>query len=93
MLTAAQTANRRTLRTLLQLIAAGGFTGIIGAISGELSTLIGGLLSGALMLAVVWSQNRLEATGAIPTVLPTATMPGRENESLPLIAHVETEGK
>lgn len=80
-----RTPGRKTLRTLIQLTAAGGFAGAFAVGGLGLSPWRTYLITSAGTLAVVWSQNRLEVAEAIPTILPTTPVPGREDEPLPLV--------
>ncbi len=62
----------RTLRTLAQLVAAGGLTGVVAAIASGLSAWAATVLLAASTLAVVVAQNLLESAGKVPTILEDA---------------------
>lgn len=68
-------AVRRGLRTLLQLIAAGGMTGLVAAVSEGLSAYTSGIVLAASTVLVAFTQNLLEDTGAVPTLLPDRQNP------------------
>lgn len=63
-------AVRRGLRTLLQLIAAGGLTGLVAAISNGLAPNTKAIVLAGSTLVVAFSQNLLEGSGTVPTLLP-----------------------
>lgn len=63
-------ALRRAVRTLVQLVAAGGLTGIVNAIAGGLSAQAAAVVLAASTFVATWAQNALESHGLIPTMLP-----------------------
>ena len=65
------TATRRTLRTLLQLIAAGGFTALVTQISKDVPDSYAPYILLVSALIVTLAQNLLENYGVIPPVLKT----------------------
>ena len=67
-------AINRTLRTLAQLIAAGGFTGLVAAVADGLTPYTAGIVLAASTVAATFMQNLLEGLGTVPTVLED---PGR----------------
>lgn len=71
---AATRGARKGLRTLLQLVAAGGLTALVEAV-GDLSGTWKAVVLAAWTAAVAAAQNYLEAAGTIPTVLPTPPAP------------------
>lgn len=70
-------AVRRGLRTLLQLIAAGGLTGLVTAISDGLSPNTKAIVLASSTLLVAFAQNLLEGSGTVPTLLPDRGDTGR----------------
>ncbi len=62
-------ALRRGIRTLLQLVAAGGLTAIIAALADLAPNAKALILAGGTLLVAV-AQNLLEASGTVPEVLP-----------------------
>lgn len=63
-------ANRRSLRTIAQLLVSGGFTALVAAISSGLEPHVVGLILAASQVAVTWGQNFLEQKEIIPTIFP-----------------------
>ncbi len=61
----------RGLRTLLQLIAAGGLTALVNGIADGLPGNVKAIVLAASALAVTLAQNLLESHGTIPPVLET----------------------
>jgi len=81
---------RRALRTLLQLIAAGGLTALVSVLADGLSPYWAGVVTILAGVVVTFTQNYLESTGTIPTILPTAPAEFAKSgaqgaESLPLV--------
>jgi ABC-type proline/glycine betaine transport system permease subunit len=62
----------RGLRTLLQLVAAGGLTALIVAIAEGLPPNVKAIVLAGSALAVTLAQNFLEAHGKLPTILEDA---------------------
>lgn len=60
----------RGLRTLLQLIAAGGLTGLVTVIADGLPGNTKAIVLAVSTLAVAFAQNFLEDAGTVPTLLP-----------------------
>ena len=59
----------RTGRTFLQLVAAGGLTGLVSAVANGLSAWVAGIVLAAGTLAVTCAQAFLESHGVIAPVL------------------------
>ncbi len=59
----------RVLRTVLQLIVAGGLTGVVNALASGLDPAWIALVLAGWQAVVTAAQNYLEEKGAIPTVL------------------------
>lgn len=68
-------AINRTLRTLGQLIAAGGLTGTVAAIADGLEPYVAGIVLAASMLLATFMQNLLEGLGAVKAVLDDPPAP------------------
>lgn len=62
----------RTLRTLVQLVAAGGLTALVNTIADGLTGNAKAIVLSVSALAVVVAQNLLEGAGVIGTVLEDA---------------------
>lgn len=62
----------RGLRTLLQLVAAGGLTALINAIADGLAPNAKAIVLACSALVVTLAQNTLEAHGKVPTVFEDA---------------------
>lgn len=62
---------KKGLRTVAQVIAAGGLTALVAAIADGLSPKTAALLIGAFTALVAFSQNWAEGSGALPVLLPT----------------------
>lgn len=62
----------RLLRTLLQLVAAGGLTALVNAIADGLGPNAKAIVLAGSALVVVAAQNLLESAGAIGTVFEDA---------------------
>jgi hypothetical protein len=62
-------ATRRALRTLIQLIAAGGLTALVNQLAGDLPSRYAPYLLIAFTLLVTFCQNWLEDNTAVPAVL------------------------
>ncbi len=71
---------RRAGRSLIQLIAGGGLTGLVAALVGGLSPTWAGLLVAASTVLVSWAQNYAEDKGVIPPVLGTKDSSGTETQ-------------
>lgn len=72
-------AIRRTLRTLGQLIAAGGLTGTVAAVADGLTPYVAGIVLAASMLLATFLQNLLEGLGAVGPILEDR-LPAPPNE-------------
>jgi hypothetical protein len=73
-------AIRRTLRTLAQLIAAGGLTGLVAAVADGLTPYVAGIVLAASTLGATFLQNLLEGVGAVAPVLDDPqSAPGRKS--------------
>lgn len=62
----------RGLRTLLQLVAAGGLTALINAVAEGLAPNVKAIVLACSALAVTLAQNLLETAGKVPTVFEGA---------------------
>lgn len=82
-------SSRRTIRTLLQLIASGALTAAVTALADGLDPSVSGLVMAGWMLVVTKTQNKLEEDGTIPTILPSPAAPGLP---APLIAPAPDSG-
>lgn len=60
----------KAIRTLLQLIAGGALTALVGAVA-ELNPALQGIVLGGWTVLVAGVQNYLESADKIPTLLPT----------------------
>ncbi len=60
---------QRALRTVLQLIAAGGLTALVNTLAGGLSPSVAALILMAWGVVVSFAQNYLEDKGAVPAIL------------------------
>lgn len=71
-------ALRRTARTLLQFVAAGGLTALVAALADGLDPVVTALVLAGGQALVAWAQNTLEELNVIPVLLPTTdlTRPG-----------------
>lgn len=65
----------RTGRTFLQLVAAGGLTGIVAAVASGLSAWASAVLLAAGVLVTTFTQNLLEAHGTVGPILEDRTPP------------------
>lgn len=59
----------RTARTFLQLVAAGGLTGLVAAVASGLSAWVSAIVLAVGMLITTFCQNYLEGSGALSPVL------------------------
>lgn len=60
-------AGRRAIRTLLQFIAAGGFTTFVNEVVADIDDArLVALVLAVSLLAVTWAQNELEERGYLP---------------------------
>lgn len=59
----------RFLRTLIQVLAAGGFTKLFDALTGQVDVQYQAIVGSFFLLLVVLAQNWLEDTGRIPALL------------------------
>jgi hypothetical protein len=64
-------AARKAIRTLLQVIASGGLTALVSAIAGGIEPATAAIFMAAWTVIVTYTQNALEGTGTIPTLLPS----------------------
>ena len=62
----------RTGRTFLQLVAAGGLTGLVAAVASGLGAWASAVLLAAGVLVTTFTQNLLESAGKVPTILEDA---------------------
>ncbi len=62
----------RGLRTLLQLVAAGGLTALVNAIAEGLTPNVKAIVLAGSALVVTLAQNLLETAGKVPTVFEDA---------------------
>lgn len=76
-------AVRKALRTLLQLIVAGGLTGIVSHLADGLDPSSTALMLMIWQVVVTLAQNALEASGKVPTLLPSPPVSGAD---APLVA-------
>ncbi len=79
------TPKRRAIRTLAQLIAAGGLTALVSAVADGLTPYASGIVLAGWTVIVSYVVNWLEASGTIPTVLPTSAPPTEDAEDFPLV--------
>lgn len=63
-------ANRRSLRTIIQFILGGGFTGLVAIMAQGLSARFTALILAGGTIAVTWVQNYAEDHEIIPVILP-----------------------
>lgn len=68
-------AINRAIRTLLQLVAAGGLTALVAALGDGLDTESAALLTIGWGVVVAFAQNLLEGTGTLPVLLPSPPVP------------------
>lgn len=59
----------RAIRSLIQLIAAGGLTALVNTLAGGLSPSVATIVLMVWGVVVSWAQNALEDAGTIPKVL------------------------
>lgn len=64
-------ANRRSLRTLVQFILGGSFTGLVAVLAQGLSTRATAIILAVGTLVVTWVQNYAEDHKIIRTVFPS----------------------
>lgn len=62
---------RKALRTIVQLVAAGGLTAAVNAFADGLAPNMKALVGAAWLVAVTFAQNAAETAGRIPVLLPT----------------------
>ena len=62
---------RKGVRSFLQTLAGGGFTGVIALLAGGLSPLMASILTIGSGAIIAYLQNYLESAGKIPILLPT----------------------
>lgn len=62
----------RGLRTLLQLVAAGGLTALFNAIADGLSPNLKSVVLALNLIGITLAQNFLESAGKVPTLLEDA---------------------
>jgi hypothetical protein len=65
---------KKGLRTVVQVVAAGGLTALVAAVADGLSPKTAALLIGAFTALVAFSQNYLEGAGKLPVLLPTPAL-------------------
>lgn len=63
----------RTLRTILQVIASGGLTGIVTLASNGLTPIVAAIVFAVSQVGVTYCQNVLEERKVIPAVFKPAT--------------------
>lgn len=76
-------AVRKGLRTLLQLVVSGGLTALVAALADGLAPQTAAIVLAGWQVVVTLVQNTLEASGTVPTLLPSPPAPGA---SAPLAA-------
>lgn len=75
-------AARKAVRTILQLVVSGGLTAAVTALA-DLKAEWTPLILAGWQVLVTYAQNELEASGAVPTLLPSPAVPGAK---APLVA-------
>lgn len=73
-------ANRRSLRTIAQLIVSAGFTALVSVVAEGLTPFQAGVTLAAAQVAVTWAQNFLEGKELVPEFLPPSPPEVRANE-------------
>ena len=63
---------KKALRTFAQLVVAGGLTGLVQLVTGDLSANTAPLVLGVWAVLVAYLQNLLEVKSVVTTFLPTA---------------------
>lgn len=76
-------AIRKAGRTLLQLVVSGALTALVTQLADGLAPETTAVVLAAWQVVVTWAQNALEASGAMPTILPSPPTP---TERAPLAA-------
>jgi hypothetical protein len=66
-------SNRRTLRTLAQLVASSGFTGLVAALTSGLSPWWVAVVLASSQLGITKAQNWLEENDFVPELLAAPT--------------------